>query len=317
MVRAGSTRPRARPQPDEDNVRLYLRDCHRQALLSRADEARLGQAVEAGRDAQMHLGGDDQTSAIRRRDLQRLVDQGEEAKATFVQANLRLVVSIAKRYRSSDLSLLDLVQEGNLGLMHAVDKFDWRKGFKFSTYATFWIRQAMVRGIATTGRSVRLPMHAVDLLSRANKAQGRLEVELGRHPTVGELAADVGASEAQVVDVLRHAHLPVSLSSPLRLDSDAVLGDMVEDESATSPCDAAVATLLNDEVLALLGLLGPRERAILILRFGFHCGNPYTLEEVGAHFHLSRERIRQIEGEAMSKLRTATVGSEGDIPLYG
>jgi len=290
-------------QPEEDLVRLYLKDIGRHALLSKDDEARLSQAIEAGRQGCIEMASDQPPTAARKRELRLLIRNGDEATGTFVQANLRLVVSIAKRYQAADLPLLDLVQEGNLGLIHAVEKFDWRKGFKFSTYATWWIRQAITRGIANSGRTVRLPVHAGDLLSRVTKARGRLEGQLGRRPTVGELAADLEVDEARVIEILRHAAVPLSLSEPLRADGDAELGDLVEDRSAVSPFDAAAATLLAGEVTKLLVNLDDREREVLRLRFGLDRGVPRTLDEVGAHFDLTRERIRQIEARAMSKLR--------------
>jgi RNA polymerase sigma factor (sigma-70 family) len=291
-------------QPEEDLVRLYLNDVGKYALLTKADEARLAQAVEAGRDARAELapGGPCLTPA-RQRELRRLVRQGDEATDTFVKANLRLVVSIAKRYQAAELPLLDLVQEGNLGLIHAVEKFDWRKGFKFSTYATWWIRQAITRGIANTGRTVRLPVHAGDLLNRVTKGRGRLEAQLGRRPTIAELAEDLDFDYYKVVEILRYAGEPISLSEPLRTDGDAELGDVIEDHSAVSPFEAAAASLLSGEVAKLLVLLDDRERAILELRFGLDRGEPRTLDEVGEHFNLTRERIRQIEARAMSKLR--------------
>jgi RNA polymerase sigma factor (sigma-70 family) len=293
-------------QPDEDLVRLYLNDVGKYALLTKADEARLAQAVEAGRDSRAELSGSGELTASRQRELRRRVRQGDEATETFVKANLRLVVSIAKRYQAADLPLLDLVQEGNLGLIHAVEKFDWRKGFKFSTYATWWIRQAITRGIANTGRTVRLPVHAGDLLNRITKSRARLEGQLSRRPTTAELAADLGLEECKVVEILRYAGDPISLSEPLRADDDAELGDVVADHSAVSPFDAAAASLLIGEVAKLLLVLDDRERAILQLRFGLDRGESRTLDEVGAHFNLTRERIRQIEARAMSKLRHPT-----------
>ena len=293
-------------QPEEDLVRLYLNDVGKHALLSKADEALLAQTAEAGRDARAELACGGLTTS-RQRELRRLVRHGEEATETFVKANLRLVVSIAKRYQASELPLLDLVQEGNLGLIHAVEKFDWRKGFKFSTYATWWIRQAIARGIANTGRTVRLPIHAGDLLNRVAAARPRLEAKLGRRPTTAELAEDLDLDEYKVIEIIRYVTEPMSLSEPLRADGDSELGDVIEDRAAVSPFDAVAASLLAGEVAKLLVVLDDRERAILQLRFGLDRGEPRTLDEVGAYFHLTRERIRQIEARAMSKLRHPTL----------
>jgi RNA polymerase sigma factor (sigma-70 family) len=289
---------------EEDLVRLYLTDIGQYPLLTKDDEVRLAQAIEAGNSARQELEAHGKAlPAPRRRELRRHLKVGDDAQRTFVQSNLRLVVSIAKKYQASGLPLLDLIQEGNLGLMHAVEKFDWRKGFKFSTYATWWIRQAITRGIANTGRTIRLPVHAGDTLARLQKARARLELKLGRPATLSELSAEVEMPEDKVTEALRFAAEPLSLSEPLREDGDAELGDVVEDRSAESPFEVAATSLLPDEISRLLGPLDEREREILRLRFGLDRGEPRTLEEVGEHFNLTRERIRQIEARAMSKLR--------------
>ncbi len=296
---------------DEDLVRLYLTDIGQYELLTKDDEVDLAQAIEEGKEAQSALALDKDTtpghpnrlSPTARRTLRRKVREGEKAESRFVQSNLRLVVSIAKKYQASGLPLLDLIQEGNLGLMHAVEKFDWRKGFKFSTYATWWIRQAITRGIANTGRTIRLPVHAGDTLARLQKARTSLEKKLGRPALLTELAREVELPEDKVTEALRFASDPLSLSEPLREDGDAELGDIVEDRSVESPFEVAATTLLPEEITRLLGPLDEREREILKLRFGLDRGEPRTLEEVGEHFSLTRERIRQIEARAMSKLR--------------
>ena len=288
---------------EEDLVRLYLTDIGRHPLLTKEDEARLAQEIEAGVEARAELDRNEKRVPARTRELTRVARVGARAQQQFVQSNLRLVVSIAKKYQASGLPLLDLVQEGNLGLIHAVEKFDWRKGFKFSTYATWWIRQAITRGIANTGRTIRLPVHAGDTLARLQKARSSLELRLGRTPTIEELVTEVDVPIDKVTEALRFAAEPLSLSEPLREDGDAELGDVVEDRSAASPFEAAASALLTDEVEKLLAPLSVRERSILALRFGLDRGEPRTLEEVGDHFELTRERIRQIEARAMSKLR--------------
>src|SRR2546421_573430 len=206
---------------EEDLVRLYLTDIGQYPLLTKDDEVRLAQAIEGGNAARVELEKGTSISASKKRELRRSVTEGEQAQRTFVQSNLRLVVSIAKKYQASGLPLLDLIQEGNLGLMHAVEKFDWRKGFKFSTYATWWIRQAITRGIANTGRTIRLPVHAGDTLARLQKARARLELKLGRPATLAELSAEVEMPEDKVTEALRFAAEPLSLSEPLREDGDA------------------------------------------------------------------------------------------------
>jgi len=289
---------------EEDLVRLYLSDIGQYTLLTKDDEVRLAKQIEEGKQAKEELeSAKGKIGVTKRRELERQMRNGETAERQFVQSNLRLVVSIAKKYQASGLPLLDLIQEGNLGLMHAVEKFDWRKGFKFSTYATWWIRQAITRGIANTGRTIRLPVHAGDTLARLQKARGRLELKFGRQPTLKELSAEVEMPEDKVTEALRFAAEPLSLSEPLREDGDAELGDVVEDRSAESPFEMAATALLPDEIARLLAPLDEREREILKLRFGLDRGEARTLEEVGEHFNLTRERIRQIEARAMSKLR--------------
>ena len=296
--------PKERVERDEEDlVRLYLTDIGQYPLLTKEDEVRLAQKIEKGVEAREKLSTSEELTAKEKSDLKRLDRNGARAEKKFVQSNLRLVVSIAKKYQASGLPLLDLIQEGNLGLMHAVEKFDWRKGFKFSTYATWWIRQAITRGIANTGRTIRLPVHAGDTLARLQKARTRLELKYGRPATMTELAADVEMPEDKITEALRFANEPLSLSEPLREDGDAELGDVVEDRGAASPFEVAATSLLPDEIARLLAPLDEREREILKLCFGLDRGEPRTLEEVGEHFNLTRERIRQIEARAMSKLR--------------
>src|SRR3954471_2205988 len=263
MVRVPKQRPES---AEEDLVRLYLGDIGRHALLTKDDEARLAMAIEEGNTARAEVAraeaAGERLSPAKKRELRGKTRAGDEATQTFIQANLRLVVSIAKKYQASELPLLDLVQEGNLGLIHAVEKFDWRKGFKFSTYATWWIRQAITRGIANTGRTIRLPVHAGDTLARLQKARSRLELKLGRPATLSELANEVEMPEDKVTEALRFAAEPLSLSEPLREDGDAELGDVVEDRSAESPFEVAATALLPEEIARLLAPLDEREREI-------------------------------------------------------
>jgi RNA polymerase sigma factor (sigma-70 family) len=289
---------------DEDLVRLYLTDIGQYPLLTKNDEVRLSQQIELGAAARDDLLAEGKgLTPAKKRELRRVARAGDDAERVFVQSNLRLVVSIAKKYQASGLPLLDLVQEGNLGLIHAVEKFDWRKGFKFSTYATWWVRQAITRGIANTGRTIRLPVHAGDMLARLQKARVALELKHGRAATLAELSVELEMPEDKVSEALRFAAEPLSLSEPLREDGDAELGDLVEDRAAESPFEAAATTLLPGEIEKLLAPLDERERQILSLRFGLDRGEPRTLEEVGEYFNLTRERIRQIEARAISKLR--------------
>ncbi|HSS09879.1 MAG TPA: sigma-70 family RNA polymerase sigma factor [Acidimicrobiales bacterium] len=290
---------------EQDLVRLYLDEIGRYPLLTKEDEVRLARAIEAGREASAELAGCASAvlAASRRRELRRLTTEGEEATQAFINCNLRLVVSIAKKYQSSDMPLLDLVQEGNLGLIHAVEKFDWRKGFKFSTYATWWIRQSIGRGIDNSARTIRLPVHAGDQVRRLLRVRASLEGEFGHIPTPAELANAMQLSEEQVSELLRHATDPVSLDTPIGTEGDTDLGDIVADLSAASPFEMVAESMLGAEIDKLLQPLDEREREILRLRYGLDRGDPRTLEEVGDVLHLTRERIRQIERQALSKLR--------------
>lgn len=295
--------------PSEDLVRMYLADIGKHNLLTKDDEVRLAKEIEAGIEAANVLGSSSGLSADRKRELKRIVRNGEIANLHFVQCNLRLVVSIAKKYQASGLPLLDLIQEGNLGLMHAVEKFDWRKGFKFSTYSTWWIRQAITRGIANTGRAIRLPVHAGDTLNRVQKARTRLEQKHNRAATLVEIAAELEVPVDSIVEILRYALEPLSLSEPLRHDSEAELGDLVADRATAGVEEQVESSFLPGVVADLLKSLDARERTILTLRFGLEDGQPRTLEEVGEYFNLTRERIRQIEARAMSKLRHPVTGA--------
>ena len=280
-----------------EDLSSWLASAGRIPLLTPAEELHLGTMVRAWQD--WPDGPDQAPAGVRRRGLR--------ARDRMIAANLRLVVSVAKRYHPAiqrrRLSHLDALQEGSVGLARACEKFDPMRGFKLSTYATWWIRQAITRGIANTGRTIRLPVHAGDTLARLQKARSRLELKYGRPATLAELAKEVEMPEDKVTEALRFAAEPLSLSEPLREDGDAELGDVVEDRSAESPFEVAATALLPEEIQRLLAPLDEREREILKLRFGLDRGEPRTLEEVGEHFNLTRERIRQIEARAMSKLR--------------
>ncbi len=301
---AVNTRRHTQRQNDEepDSVGRYLQEIGQHPLLDKADEVRLAKAMEAGREAAKRLKHPELLDASTASRLRQVKISGEEAKQKFINSNLRLVVSIARKYQSSGLPLLDLIQEGNIGMMHAVVKFDWRRGFKFSTYGTWWIHQAITRGIANTGRSIRLPVHAVETLRKIRKEKALLERELGREPTLDEIAVNLSTNLEKIKELMAVRGDPISLSTPLN-DDGSVLGDVVEDRTAESPLDAAVRSMAPQEMAKLLNRLQEREREILRLRFGLDRGEPRTLEEVGRHFGLTRERIRQIEGRALSKLR--------------
>jgi RNA polymerase sigma factor (sigma-70 family) len=306
-----------RSEADEDLVRLYLDEIGQHPLLTKDDEVRLAQTIEAGRAARAQLDRTPKSHRARRRELERLVREGEEAERTFVLCNLRLVVSIAKRYQASGLPLLDLVQEGNLGLMHAVEKFDWRKGFKFSTYATWWIRQAIQRGIANTGRTIRLPAQAGDELARLRRAYREIEEREGRAPDIEELAVEADLSVARVRDLLDHLADPVSLEVPVGEDGETEFGDLVEDRNAANPADEAVRAALPDEVARLLDVLDERERQVLVLLYGLDRGEPRTPAEVAEVVDLGRERVRQLEMRALARLRHPSVEQRARDLLAG
>jgi RNA polymerase primary sigma factor len=289
-----------------DLFRLYLDEVGRHPLLTKEDEIRLSQAYQAGLAAHTKLAKLDPEDPARVA-LQAIVDRGERARRTMIESNLRLVVSIARRYVATGLPLADLVQEGNLGLLHAVEKFDWRKGCKFSTYATWWIRQAIARGAADRGaRAIRLPVHVDEQVGRLRRTQTRLHELLGREPTDEELADELDMPLEKVHRLLDTAQAITSLDTPIG-DDGAALQDFVEDDSAIGPDELAVEVLGREALEQVLAALPARERQVLILRFGLDSGTPRTLEEVGAVIGCSRERARQIERDALITLRSPTI----------
>ncbi len=296
---------------DQDLLQLYLNDIGKYGLLTRAEEVRLGELAKLGRQAAAELARD-HVAGDRRSELERKVRAGEDAARRFVRANLRLVVSIAKRYQASGLPLLDLIQEGNFGLMHAVERFDPRRGFKFSTYATWWIRQTISRGIANTGRSIRLPVHAGDQLLAIRMTAGALEVSLGRPPQADEVSEALGMPSKKVAELMPYLAEPVSLSERLT-ETDLELGELVEDASTAPPDQVVLASMLPAQVADLLATLEPREREVLCLRYGLDRGKPRTLEEVGERFGLTREGVRQVEVKAISKLRRSASRHARDL----
>jgi RNA polymerase primary sigma factor len=287
-----------------DTVRLYLKEIGRVSLLTGEDERELAQRIEAGQLALERMATSEvELPAWERRRLQRLVGDGEVARAQLIQANLRLVVSIAKRYVGRGMLLLDLVQEGNLGLMRAVEKFDHTKGFKFSTYATWWIRQAITRAIADQSRTIRIPVHMVENMNRVLRIQRQMAQELEREPTLDELAVRTGLSIDRLREIQRIALDPLSLDSPVGEEDDSNLADFIEDSAADAPAEVATRRMLTEAVEEALGELSPREQEVVRLRFGLIDGQARTLEEVGREFGVTRERIRQIEAKTLAKLR--------------
>jgi RNA polymerase sigma factor (sigma-70 family) len=286
----------------DEAVRRYLDGIGAYDLLTAEEEVELAHRMEAGRAAERKLQSGQELTPRERRALQRQVRDGLAARRRFIQANLRLVVSIAKRYQHSGLPFLDLIQEGNLGLIRAVEKFDWRKGFKFSTYATWWIRQAISRAIADKSRTIRVPVHLVDTITQVHHAENDLWKRLGRPPSDAEVAEQAGLTVDKVEEARRYAHDPVSLFEPVGED-DAVLGDFIEDADAADPFEVALTSSRLDELEEVFGRLDERERLVLIMRYGLGNTEPKTLDEVGRYFNITRERVRQIESRALAKLR--------------
>lgn len=288
--------------PAADLLRQYLREIGRIRLLTAVEEVELARQIEAGLFAEQALaqGGQDEPLV---RELEHLVLLGRRAKRRLIEANLRLVVSVAKRYVGRGLTLLDLVQEGNVGLIRAVEKFDYARGYKFSTYATWWIRQAMSRALADQARTIRVPVHVVELINRVIRVQRTLLQERGAEPSPAEVGAVLELSESRVREVLRLAQEPVSLHTPVGEEDELALGDLIEDADAASPVETAAFLLLREHLDAVLATLGERERQVVLLRYGLDDGHPRTLEEIGHLFGVTRERIRQIEAKTLNRLR--------------
>ncbi len=290
-----------------DPVRMYLREIGQVPLLTAQEEVDLAMRIESGVEAEERIAdlaaSGETVEFEERRRLDRLRRDGERAKDELTQANLRLVVSIAKRYLGRGMQILDLVQEGNLGLMRAVEKFDYTKGFKFSTYATWWIRQAITRAIADQARTIRIPVHMVESINKVHRQQRQLIQELEREPTVEELAAKCELKPEKVRDILRISQDPLSLDSPVGEEDDSYLADFIADNDAVMPADVATANSLSEQIMSALDDLNDREKQVVRMRFGLDGGQPQTLEEVGKEFGVTRERIRQIESKTLAKLR--------------
>ena len=298
----------------EDPVRMYLKEIGKVPLLSAEEEIDLAQKMEAGAVAKEKIAilkkrqetaSEDEEEEIEEeiKSLQKDLNAGDEAKKRLAEANLRLVVSIAKRYVGRGMLFLDLIQEGNLGLIKAVEKFDYRKGYKFSTYATWWIRQAITRAIADQARTIRIPVHLVETINKLIRVSRQLLQELGREPTPEEIAAEMNMPVERVREILKISQEPVSLETPIGEEEDSHLGDFIQDDNVPVPADAAAFTLLKEQLEEVLGTLTEREQKVLTLRFGLEDGRARTLEEVGKEFNVTRERIRQIEAKALRKLR--------------
>jgi len=308
-TRRRHTRQRGEGGSSDDPVRMYLKEIGQVPLLDARQEVRIAARIRRGGEGEELLaelaasGTLDELDPAERARLNRVVRDGDRARDELTRANLRLVVSIAKRYVGRGMVLLDLVQEGNLGLMRAVEKFDHTKGFKFSTYATWWIRQAITRAIADQARTIRIPVHMVEAMNRVKRVQRQMHQDLEREPTVEELAAEVDEPVEKVREILRIALDPLSLDSPVGEEDESNLGDFIEDQNAVAPIDAAARKLLAAAVEDVLHELSEREQEVVRLRFGLDDGRPRTLEEVGRQFGVTRERIRQIEAKTLAKLR--------------
>jgi RNA polymerase primary sigma factor len=302
-VRARREVDAALKAPTNDPVRMYLKEIGRVPLLTAQEEIDLAKRIEAGLHAEERLQRDPKMSEEQTRECRWLARDGERAKRHLVEANLRLVVSIAKRYVGRGMAFLDLIQEGNLGLIRAVEKFDYVKGFKFSTYATWWIRQAITRAIADQARTIRIPVHMVETINKLARVQRQLLQDLGREPTAEEIAHHMELSPEKVREVQKISQEPVSLETPIGEEEDSHLGDFIEDSEAIVPLERASFRLLQEQLESVLHTLSGREKEVIRLRFGLVDGQPRTLEDVGKKFGVTRERIRQIESKTLSKLR--------------
>ena len=302
-VDRGSRRGQTNDNPSADLVRVYLNGIGKTALLSAEDEVELAQAIEIGLYAEYKLNTAEKLTRAEKRDMKILVKEGKKARSHLLEANLRLVVSLAKRYTGRGMPLLDLIQEGNLGLIRAMEKFDYAKGYKFSTYATWWIRQAITRGMADQSRTIRLPVHLVEQVNKLSRIKREMYQSLGREATNEELAEESGIEENKIEMLLRQSRDPVSLDMPVGADEEAPLGDFIEDAEATDAETAVVASMRHSDIRDVIGTLEQREQDVIRLRYGLDDGVPRTLDQIGRKFGLSRERVRQIEREVMAKLR--------------